>query len=103
MSYHQGMLALPPNLVEAVPLEGYVVHLRFEDGLAADVDLSYLLDYGGVFEPLQDIEFFRKLSVDDGGNTIEWPNEADIAPETLYDHVQRAVYERRRAEGLTRA
>jgi hypothetical protein len=91
------MLALPPNLIEAVPLDDYVVHLRFEDGLAANVDLSYLLEFGGVFEPLRDIEFFRELTVDDGGNTVTWPNEADIAPETLYDHVQRAVYEKRRA------
>jgi hypothetical protein len=87
------MLAMPPELVEAVPREGYEVHLRFADGPAADVDLSYLLDYGGVFEPLRDVGFFRKLTIDDGGNTIAWPNEADIAPETLYDHVQRAVYE----------
>lgn len=89
------MLALPPKLVEAVPLDGYVVHLRFEDGLAADVDLSYLLEFGGVFEPLRDVEFFRKLFIE--GPTIAWPNEADIAPETLYDHVQRAEYEKRRA------
>lgn len=91
------MLALPPKLIEAVPLDGHVVHLQFEDGLAADVDLSYLLDFGGVFEPLRDVEYFRRLSIDDGGNTIAWPNEADIAPETLYDHVQRAEYEKRRA------
>ena len=89
------MLALPPDLVEARPLDGYRVHLRFADGLAAAVDLSYLLEYGGVFEPLRDIDFFRKLRIDEFGVTIEWPNEADIAPETLYDHVQRAVYEKR--------
>lgn len=97
MTYHWSMLALPPRLIEARPLDGHVVHLRFEDGLAADVDLSYLLDFGGVFEPLQDVEYFRRLSIDEGGNTIAWPNEADIAPETLYDHVQRAEYEKRRA------
>jgi len=91
------MLALPPRLIEAVPLDGYEVHLKFEDGLAADVNLSYLLEFGGVFEPLRDVEYFRKLRVDDGGDTIAWPNEADIAPETLYDHVQRAVYEKQRA------
>jgi uncharacterized protein DUF2442 len=90
------MLALPPDLIEARPLDGYWVHLRFADGLAAVVDLSYLLEYGGVFEPLRDIDFFRKLRIDEFGVTIEWPNEADIAPETLYDHVQRAVYERGR-------
>lgn len=91
------MVILPPDLVEAVPLDGYTVHLRFADGLAADVDLSYLVGRGPVFEPLRDPEFFRQMKIDDWNVTIEWPNEADIAPETLYDHVQRAVYERRRA------
>jgi hypothetical protein len=87
------MLILPPHLIEATPKAGYVVFLRFEDGLEAEVDFSYLLDYGGVFEPLRDVEYFRKLQIDEFGVTIAWPNEADIAPETLYDHVQRAVYE----------
>jgi hypothetical protein len=90
------VLSLPPALVEAEPLDGYGVHLRFADGLAADVDLSYLLEFGGVFAPLRDIGFFRELTIDDGGNTVCWPNEADIAPETLYDKVQLAVYEARR-------
>jgi Protein of unknown function (DUF2442) len=97
MAYHRNVLSLPPRLVEAKALSGYEVYLRFADGLAADVDLSYLLDFGGVFEPLRDVEFFRELTIDDGGNTVCWPNEADIAPETLYDHVQRADYEKRRA------
>jgi uncharacterized protein DUF2442 len=97
MAYHRNVLSLPPELVEAEPLDGYQVHLRFADGLAADVDLSYLLDFGGVFAPLRDIAFFRELTIDDGGNSVMWPNEADIAPETLYDHVQRAEYEKRRA------
>ncbi|MGV1048916.1 MAG: DUF2442 domain-containing protein [Solirubrobacterales bacterium] len=94
------MVILPPDLVEATPLDGYEVHLRFADGLAADVDLSYLVGIGPVFEPLRDIDFFRKLRVTEFRDTIEWPNEADIAPETLYDHVQRAAYEEklRRAE-----
>lgn len=97
MAYHRNVLSLPPALVKAEPRDGYEVHLRFADGLAADVDLSYLLEFGGVFEPLRDIGFFRELAIDDGGNTVCWPNDADIAPETLYDHVQRAEYEQRRA------
>jgi Protein of unknown function (DUF2442) len=97
------VLAEPPRLSEAVPLEGYSVHLRFEDGLAAAVDLSYLLEFGGVFEPLRDVEFFRRLEVDECSATICWPNEADISPHTLYNHVQRAVYAKKRAEAATAA
>lgn len=78
-----------PLLIEAKPLDGYVVHVRFEDGLTADVDLSYLLEYGGVFQPLRDPEYFRRLRADAEAGTIAWPNDADIAPETLYAHAQK--------------
>jgi hypothetical protein len=78
-----------PLLIEATPSEDYIVHVRFEDGLAADVDLSYLVDYGGVFDSLRDLEYFRRLRADSEAGTIVWPNRADIAPETLYAHAQR--------------
>jgi hypothetical protein len=86
-----GVMRTTPLLVEATSGASYVVHVRFEDGLTADVDLSYLLDYGGVFEPLRDIEYFRGLRADAEAGTIVWPNEADIAPETLYSHAQRCA------------
>jgi len=73
-----------PLLTEANALDGYLVHVRFEDGTDAIVDLSYLLVHGGVFEPLRDPDFFLQLRADPEGGTIVWPNEADIAPETLY-------------------
>jgi hypothetical protein len=78
-----------PLLIEATPTEGYAVRVRFEDSTSADIDLSYLLDYGGVFESLRDPEYFRQLRADPDAGTIVWPNEADIAPETLYAHAQR--------------
>jgi hypothetical protein len=73
-----------PLLTEAKPLDGYTVRVRFEDGTSGEVDLAYLADYGGVFEPLRDLGFFRRLRADREAGTIVWPNEADIAPETLY-------------------
>jgi hypothetical protein len=91
------VLAEPPRLRKAVPLDGYTVHLEFADGLAADVDLSYLVGRGPVFEPLRDPGYFRQLEVDECSVTICWPNEADIAPDTLYNHVQRAVYAKKLA------
>jgi hypothetical protein len=78
-----------PLLVEAKPQDGYVVHVRFEDGVSADVDLAYLTERGGVFEPLRDREFFGRLRADHEAGTIVWPNQADIAPETLYERARR--------------
>jgi hypothetical protein len=73
-----------PLLSEATPVDGYVVHVRFEDGTNGDVDLAYLVEYGGVFEPLRDPDYFRRLRADEEAGTIVWPDGADIAPETLY-------------------
>lgn len=80
-----------PLLTKAEPAEEYVVHVRFKDGLAADVDLAYLLDYGGVFEPLRDLDYFRQLRADPEAGTIVWPNDADVAPETLYARAQNSA------------
>lgn len=57
--------------------------------MTAELDLSYLLSYGGVFEPLRDADYFRRLRADPVAGTIVWPNEADIAPETLYERARR--------------
>jgi Protein of unknown function (DUF2442) len=73
-----------PLLIEATPVEEYVVRVRFEDGTIGEVDLSYLQDKGGVFEPLRDLDYFRLLRADPEAGTIVWPNQADVAPETLY-------------------
>ena len=78
-----------PLLVEARPLDGYTVCVRFQDGVAADIDLSYLVEYAGVLEALRDPAYFRQLRADPDSGTIVWPNDADIAPETLYAHAQR--------------
>ncbi|MBV9195780.1 MAG: DUF2442 domain-containing protein [Solirubrobacterales bacterium] len=80
-----------PLLVEAEPRDGYIVNVAFEDGTAADVDLGYLLEYGGVFEPLRDPAYFAQLRADAEAGTIVWPNDADIAPETLYERARRVT------------
>jgi hypothetical protein len=80
-----------PLLTYAQPLDGYTVRVHFEDGISGDVDLSYLLDFGGVFEPLRDPNYFRQLQADPEAGTIVWPNQADIAPETLYAHARQSA------------
>ncbi len=60
--------------------------LRFDDGLAGEIDLADEL-HGEVFEPLRDPAYFSGFRVDD---TLVWPSGADFAPEFLRDLVQRS-------------
>lgn len=57
------------------------VHVSFNDGTSAELDLSESLD-GPIFEPLRDVEYFRSFSII--GHTLAWPNGADFAPEYLH-------------------
>ncbi|HET8797828.1 MAG TPA: DUF2442 domain-containing protein [Thermoanaerobaculia bacterium] len=68
----------------------HVLWLRFEDGVEGEVDLTDLLERP-VFEPLRELDFFRRVRVDPELGTITWPNGADVAPERLYRRVRVAV------------
>src|SRR5581483_5376575 len=73
-----------PRVVAVQVLEPFWVHLKFKDGLEKDIDLEPYL-HGPVFEPIRnDPDFFRQVFIEPDGETLTWPNEADIAPETLY-------------------
>jgi hypothetical protein len=75
------------DVVEARYVDGYTIWLRFEDGVAGDVELAAYLD-GEVFEPLQDRGYFAQFRVNPDTGTVEWPNRADFAPEFLYERVR---------------
>ncbi len=76
------------HVLEARHVRNYTLHLEFEDGQQGEVDLSGYLRRGPIFEPLADMDFFRRFTIE--GGTVTWPNGADIAPERLYEMVARA-------------
>jgi hypothetical protein len=74
------------DVLEARYVRDYVVWVRCRDGSSGEVDLSGVLR-GPVFEPLHDVEYFRKFELDATFHTLTWPNGADVAPEFLHDSV----------------
>lgn len=75
------------RVLEVRYVAGYTVWLRFNDGTAGEIDLSKEL-WGPVFEPLRDIEQFKKVQVNPELHTISWPNGADLAPEFLHSQAR---------------
>jgi hypothetical protein len=75
------------SVVEARYVREHIVWLRFNDGVAGEVDLASELR-GEIFEPLVDARFFAQLRVDPELHTIAWPNGADFAPEFLHERVR---------------
>ncbi|MCB0290219.1 MAG: DUF2442 domain-containing protein [Calditrichaeota bacterium] len=62
----------------------YKIWLQFNNGTEGIVDLQDECS-GEIFEPLQDMNFFKSFILDKELGTIRWPNGADFAPEFLKD------------------
>ncbi len=72
------------HVTSAEYVEEYKIRVGFSNGETGVVDLKDAL-WGPVFEPLKDLEAFRKFHVSEVFHTICWSNNADLAPEFLYD------------------
>ena len=71
-----------PRIVDAHYVSGFKIWIRFNDGVEGDVDLSRELT-GPIFEPLRDVEAFKRFGLHPELRTLVWPNGADLAPEFL--------------------
>ena len=61
--------------------DDYSLDLRFSDGSVKRFDVKPFLDRG-VFRELKNPDYFKRVGIAFG--TVQWPNEQDISPDTLY-------------------
>lgn len=73
------------TVIGARYVRDFTIWAKFADGSEGEIDLANEL-CGPVFEPLKDVNYFRNFTLAEYG-TICWPNDADIAPELLYEKV----------------
>jgi len=75
---------MPPRLRAVKIISGFTIRLTYADGVVREIDLEPYLP-GPIFDPIRkDPQLFASVQIDEVGDTICWPNGADIAPETLY-------------------
>lgn len=71
---------LKPLEVRALP--NYKLWIKYSDGMAGEVDLSYLVGKG-VFTAWQDYQVFEKVYIG-SSRQIAWNEEIDLCSDALY-------------------
>lgn len=72
------------RILEAKVCGPHILELTFSNSVRKRVNVMPPLD-GPIFEPLRDPAYFACVVLDPVIGTVVWPNEADFAPEALYD------------------
>jgi hypothetical protein len=70
-----------PRVANVKPEENYTLHVWFKNGEEGVFDVKPFLDYE-MFMPLKDRALFD--SVRPAHGTVQWANEADLCPDTVY-------------------
>ena len=74
------------EVVEAKYLGDYKIRITFNNKESGEVDLKNEL-WGPVFKPLKDKKCFSEFKISKTLGTIVWENDADLAPEFLYEKI----------------
>jgi hypothetical protein len=74
--------AMNPRVTNAKPAQDYTVQVWFDSGEQGILDMKPYLDGGPVFRALRDPAVFN--SVHPFMGTIQWNNNADLCPDTVY-------------------
>jgi hypothetical protein len=67
------------------PLRDSKIYVEIENSRKGVFDLTWYLDRG-VFRELRNLHYFNQVGIVAGA--VTWPNEQDIAPETLLAELQ---------------
>jgi len=78
------------RIVEAIPLEGYRLNVRFNDGVTG----IYAVQperRGGVFRKLLDPAVFNAVQVNPDFGCVEWPGGVDLCPTSMHEEMLAPV------------
>ena len=71
-----------PDIIEVRALEKYYLYLKFKTGEEKIYNMTENIEKIQYFHKLKNREYFKKVKP--RGDTVEWENGEDVAPENLY-------------------
>ena len=75
-------MELTPDIIEVKALEKYCIYLKFKKGEEKVYDMAEHIKNIKYYNTLKNREYFE--NVKPRGDTVEWENGEDVAPESLY-------------------
>jgi glucose-6-phosphate isomerase len=73
------------DILSAEHVGGYRIRVCFSDGESGVFDMEYLINKGGVFAALRDMDAFNAFLIDPEWHVLSWQDgRIDVAPETVY-------------------
>lgn len=66
-------------------LDDFILLLKFHNGESKTINFEPLIGKG-ISSQILDKEYFRKVSIDNGGG-LEWPNGMDFCPNFLKEYI----------------
>jgi len=66
-----------------LPTDNFKLILEYTDGVSVIADFTPIIQQGKVFQPLQDPNFFAKVSLDKTGRYIYWEGEIEFCADAL--------------------
>ncbi len=84
-------MELTPDIIEVKALDNYNIYLRFKNGEEKIYDMTEHIKKIKYFNKLKNEIYFKRVKP--RGDTVEWENGEDVAPENLYyDSIPRNEY-----------
>ena len=75
-------MEIKPDILEVEALEDYKIYLKFSNGEEKIYSMKETIEKIEYFNKLKDKENLKKVKP--RGDTVEWENGEDVAPENLY-------------------
>jgi hypothetical protein len=73
-----------PRIVAVAAADAPKLRIDWDNGAQTSVDVSGLIETFRVYAPLRDPALFRQVAVGEHGTDIVWPDDLDMAADTLW-------------------